>query len=205
MNIGIDLDGVLTDIQSFNRRHAPQFFKKKFGREVADPNPYDIRDIFACPEHEYKAYWKRYLFQYAIFEPVRSGAKAFTRKLQEDGHSVFVISKRVFTCQKNLMGWLMRTLFRIWLRRNGISHNEIAFCDNDVPDSKHAACLEKHIDVMIDDEGVNIRAIAPIAKVICFDATYNRDCEGENIYRAQTWDEAYDLISKMTSGHIDPK
>ena len=86
---------------------------------------------------------------------------------------------------------------RNWLLRNGIRHKEIVFCDNDVPDSKRAACLEKNIDVMIDDEPVNINAIAPIATVICFDASYNRDCEGENMSRAKDFVDVYDLIKSM--------
>jgi uncharacterized HAD superfamily protein len=195
MNIGIDMDGVLTDIQGFNRRHAPRFFMRKFGRPVADENPYDIRDIFKCPENEYKAYWKKYLLFYAIFEPARKGARALTRKLRADGHTVYVISKRVFTCQDDFVGKLMRSIVRNWLWRNGIHYHEIVFCDNDVPDSKGAACLEKRIDVMIDDEAVNINAIAPIAKVICFDASYNRGCEGKNITRAHNWDEVYTQIN----------
>lgn len=194
MNIGIDMDGVLTDIQGFNRRHAPHFFKRKFNRTVADESPYDIRDIFKCPEKEYKAYWKKYLFIYAILEPARKGAKVLTRKLRAEDHAVFIISKRVFTCQNNFMGKLMRFIVRNWLWRNGIRYHEIVFCDNDVPDSKRTACLEKHIDVMIDDEAVNINAIAPIAKVICFDASYNRNCSGKNISRAKDFGEVYRLI-----------
>jgi uncharacterized HAD superfamily protein len=195
VNIGIDLDGVLTDIQDFNRRHAPPFFKRKFGREVADENPYDIRDIFQCPEAEYTAYWNRYLLKYATLEPARKGAKAFTRQLREDGCAVYIISKRVFTCRKDFMGRLMRSLVRNWLWRNGIRHREIVFCDNDVSDSKQTACREKQIDVMIDDEAVNINAIAPVTQVICFDASYNRDCAGKNIRRARDWGEVYRLIA----------
>ena len=196
MNIGIDMDGVLTDIQGFNRRHAPRFFKKNYSREVADENPYDIRDIFKCPEDEYKAYWQKYLLIYAIFEPARKGAKALTRKLRADGHDVYIISKRVFTCRDDFLGKLMRFLMRNWVWRNGVECREIVFCDNDVPDSKRAACLEKRIDVMVDDEAVNINAIAPIAKVICFDASYNLGCSGENISRAHGWDEVYCLIKE---------
>jgi uncharacterized HAD superfamily protein len=197
MNIGIDLDGVLTDIQGFNLRHAPPFFKKKYNREVVDENPYDIRGIFNCPENEYKAYWKRYLFIYAIFEPARKGAKEFTHKLRDDSHKVYIISKRVFTCRDIFLGKLMRCIVRSWFWRNGIWHSEIVFCDNDVPDSKGVACINKHIDVMIDDEPVNIEAIAPIAKVICFDASYNRDCKGENISRAKDWEEVARLIAEL--------
>jgi uncharacterized HAD superfamily protein len=196
LNIGIDVDGVLTDIQRFHRKHAPPFFKKKFNRVVADENPYDIRDIFQCPEDERYAYWKRYLLKYVTTEPARKGAKNFVRKLGVDGHKIFIISKRVFTCRDDFMGKLMRFLMKNWLWRNGIKHDEVVFCDNDVPDSKRTVCLEKQIDVMIDDEAVNIEAIAPIAKAICFDASYNRDCKGENISRAQDWHEIYELIRR---------
>ena len=194
MNIGIDLDGVLTDIQGFNRRHAPRFFKRKFKRAVVDERPYDIRDIFACPEQEYQAYWSRYLLWYATIEPARGGARELTLKLCADDHSVYIISKRVFAHQHTFMGLLMRALARNWLWRNRIRYKAIVFCDNDVPASKKDACLENHIDIMIDDETVNIRAIAPIAKVICFDASYNHDCGGMNIMRAKNFDEAYSLI-----------
>jgi hypothetical protein len=194
VNIGIDVDGVLTDIQGFNRKYAPRFFKRKFNRDVADEVPYDIRDIFQCPENEYFSYWKRYLFQYAIFEPVRKNAKKAVRQLRKDRHNIYIISKRVFTCRDDFMGKLMRFIFRNWLLRNGIRYTEIAFCDNDVPDSKYAACMEKRIDVMVDDEAVNINAIAPIARVICFDTSYNRNCSGENIDRAHNFDEVYTLI-----------
>jgi len=78
MNIGIDIDGVLTDIHEFNLRHAPPFFKRKYDREVVNEEPYDIRDIFNCPDKEWIAYWKRYLLKYATAEPARAGAREFT-------------------------------------------------------------------------------------------------------------------------------
>jgi len=194
MNIGIDVDGVLTDIQRFNHRYAPPFFKRKFNRDVVDESPYDIRDIFQCPENEYMSYWKRYLFIYAIFEPTRKGAKEYVCKLHAEGHAVFIITKRVLTCRGDFLGKLMRFILQNWLWRNGIKYDEIVFCDNDVPDSKRVACLDKQIDVMIDDEAVNINAIAPIAKVICFDASYNRDCAGENIVRAKDFEGVYGIL-----------
>ena len=188
------MDGVLTDIQGFNRKHAPAFFKKKFDREVADENPFDIRDIFKCSEEEYSAYWRKYLLWYAIFEPARKDAKKAVRKLCEDGHNIFIISKRVFTCRDDFLGKLMRFIVRNRLRRSGIRYNKIIFCDNDIPDSKRTACIENCIDIIIDDEPVNIETIAPIARVICFDASYNRNCAGENITRAKSWNEVCKVI-----------
>ena len=196
MNIGIDVDGVLTDIQGFNLKHAPPFFKKKFKRDVADKYSYDIRDIFKCSEVEYKAYWKKYLLKYVLFKPVRNGAKEVINQLRKDGHTVIIITKRVFTCNDDFRGRLMRLLIKNWLWRNGIKYDDIVFCDNDILDSKLTACMNKKIDVMIDDEPININAIAPIAKVICFSASYNCDCEGENVFHAGNWNEVYYIVER---------
>jgi len=196
MNIGIDVDGVLTDIQGFNHKHAPTFFKKKFNRAFADESSYDIRDIFKCPENEYRAYWTKYLLKYIITEPPRKNAKKIVRQLRKDGHSIYIISKRVYTCRKDYKGMFMRFVMRNWLWRNGIRYKEIAFCDNDIHDSKRTACLERKIDVMIDDETVNINAIAPIARVICFDTSYNQDCISENVKRVKDFDEIYIFLKR---------
>ena len=195
MNIGIDIDGVLTDIHSFNRRHAPPFFKRKYGRDVVDENPYDIRDIFGCTDKEWMSYWKKYLLKYALFEPARKGAKAFVDKLREDGHEITIISKRVFAGGRGFLGVIMRTIVRNWLWRNGIWHKDVVFCRHDVSDIKKTVCLEKHVGILIDDEPENILAVAAIAMVICFDTSYNRECEGDNIFRVTNFEEAYCLIA----------
>lgn len=196
MNVGIDIDGVLTDIHGFNLRHATPYFRRKFGREAVDKNAGDIRDIFKCPDSEWMSYWKKYLPIYVTVEPARKGAKAFVRTLRNDGHNIFIITKRIFTCRQGPMGILMRTIVRNWLWRNGIRYHGLIFCEADVPDSKKTVCIEKNIDVMIDDEPVNLLFVAPVAKAICFDASYNRECSGENIFRVKNFDEAYYLICK---------
>jgi len=202
MNIGIDIDGVLTDIQAFHFKHGTPFFKKKFSRDVVDKEHYDVREIFKCSEKEWHAYWKKHLLKYVMFEPARKEAKEIIRKLRNDGHSVFIITKRVFTCQDDFMGNFMRFIVRVWLLLNGIFYKKIVFCDNDVADSKKSACLKNHIDIIIDDEPVNIETVSSITKVICFDTSYNHGCEGENVFRARNWEEIYRLIAKINLGEI---
>ena len=196
MNIGIDIDGVLTDLQGFHRKHAPPFFWNNFKLKLVDETSCDIRDMFKCSRTEWYAYWKKYLLKYSICEPARKEAKRVLHKLFDDGHNMFIVTKRVFTCQDDFMGKLMRLIVRNWLWRNKIKHNGIVFCLENIADSKRTACEENNIDIMIDDELVNIAAIAPIAKVICFDTSYNQGCEGDNIVRARNWDEVYALIAE---------
>ncbi|MCL2365787.1 MAG: hypothetical protein FWC75_01935 [Oscillospiraceae bacterium] len=199
MTIGIDIDGVLTNIHEFNMRHAPAFFKRKYNRDIVDDTPYDIRDIFACPDKEWFAYWRRYLIKYATAEPARQGAKEFTEKLREDGHEIVIISKRVFSARKGPLGKFMRMMVKNWLKRNGIWHREAIFCDHNVADIKRTICLEQGVKILIDDEPENIYAVAEVAKVICFDTSYNQDVTGENIFRAKNFDEAYTLVTELNN------
>jgi uncharacterized HAD superfamily protein len=69
-----------------------------------------------------------------------------------------------------------------------------------VPDIKKTVCIEKHVEVLIDDEPENINSVAGIAMVICFDTSYNRECGGENIFRVRSFEEAYNLIVGIRQG-----
>ena len=197
MRIGLDIDGVLTDIHGFVFRHASSYFKRGYDPELAEKDPHNLRDIFDCSEEEWIAYWKKYFFKYIFMEPARKGAKAFTEMLRKDGHEIFIISKRAYTCRQDVIGKIMRAVVRNWLWRNGIWYCELIFCDNAVPDSKRTVCQDKNVGIMIDDEPLNINAVAPIARAICFDTSYNRGCEGENIFRVRGFEEAYNLIREV--------
>lgn len=48
---------------------------------------------------------------------------------------------------------------------------------------------------MIEDKTENINKISTKLPVICFDAGYNRQCVGKNIYRCYSWYDIYNLIN----------
>ena len=47
---------------------------------------------------------------------------------------------------------------------------------------------------MIEDKVENINNISKNIPVICFNARYNKECNGENIYRCYSW---YDIYKKI--------
>ena len=53
---------------------------------------------------------------------------------------------------------------------------------------------DNRIDLMIEDSPKNINELSKIVPVICYDARYNRQCEGENITRCYSW---YDIYNKV--------
>ena len=64
---------------------------------------------------------------------------------------------------------------------------------------KDKICNELNIDVMIDDKVENINEISKHIPVICFNAGYNKECKGENIYRAYSWYDVYSKIKEIES------
>lgn len=56
-------------------------------------------------------------------------------------------------------------------------------------------CKKNNIDVMIEDKVENINIVSTAIPVICFNAGYNKECNGQNIYRAYNWYDIYNLIN----------
>ena len=51
---------------------------------------------------------------------------------------------------------------------------------------------------MIEDKVENINNISKEIPVICFNASYNKSCTSDNIYRAYSWyDVYYNVIYKI--------
>ena len=195
-NLGVDVDGVLVELESYQIEVGAEYFKKKYGYDVIDPAGFDVMDIFGCSEKERKAFWLRHIWKQIILRPARDEAASVLKSLGNDGHGIFIITGRVYVTQKSFLGWLSRTILTNWFKRNKIPYDEIHYCSehHSVRD-KTIGCEKYGIDVMIEDKAENVMALSKITKVICFDAAYNRNCEGENILRARDWKEVERLLA----------
>ena len=198
MNIGIDVDGVLSDVADYQLKSGTRFFKK-YGYAIIDENAFDVKDIFGCTEEERSKFGWKTIWTYILWYPATDNASKVIRKLKDEGHKIFIITGRVKVTERGLFGWLSRFILKNWLKRRKIPYHDIHFCNehNAVRD-KTVGCEKYNVDIMIEDKPDNIMALSKITKVICYDCGYNRDCGGENIFRARNWDEIYNLIKSFT-------
>jgi len=206
MNIGVDVDGVLADVADYQLRIGAPYFKEKFGREIIDPDAFDVRDIFGCTEKERMKFGWGTIWTYIIRYPARENASQVIRKLKDEGNRIYIIISRVYTTNpwhfgklfpsptKGLLCLLSRTILKSWLKRRGIPYDGIHYCSEHYASDKYSGCRRFSIDMMIEDKAENIIALSKMMKVICYDAPHNRNCEGNNISRAHDWDEVYELI-----------
>ena len=141
MRIGIDIDGVLTDIEQWQLDCGGKFFSK-LNKSVVNKDGYEITD--------------RYL-----------------------------------TDRNTEQGQQMREIVVKWLDEQKIYYDKIIFS----PEDKLEDCKKNNIDVMIEDKVENINNVSTAIPVICFHAGYNKECKGQNIYRAYNWYDIYNLIN----------
>lgn len=196
MNIGIDIDGVLTNIAEFALEKGLEFCKETGKGKLIKISSYDTKEAFGWDEETDNAFWKKYLFLYATENPVIGGASENIKKLKKDGNNLYIITARGLAGPDvtNIeIRDKMRNIVKDWLSKNDIVYDEIIFTTED----KSQAIKDKKIDVMIDDSPYNLKSLSKITKMICYDWPYNRDVNNENIYRCYNWDEIYEYINNI--------
>lgn len=187
MRIGIDIDGVLTDIEQWQLDYGSKVVYEQYDKGIVKGNGYDIKEIFNVERNLDDDFWRKYLYDYATKEPARKFSDEVTNKLKEDGNEIYIITARFLTDKDDENGKKMRNIVTNWLKEYNIYYDKIIFS----PEDKLDICLENGIDLMIEDKVDNINTISEKIPVICFDARYNQECKGKNIYRCYSWYDIY--------------
>lgn len=195
MRIGIDIDGVLTDIEQWQLDYGSKVIFENYNKGIINPNGYDIKEIFDVERNLDDKFWEKYLFDYSTKESARKFSDEVTRKLHEDGNEIYIITARFLTDRNDELGNKMRKIVLNWLKENNIFYDKIIFS----PEEKIDICMEKNINLMIEDKVDNINTISKKIPVICFDAKYNRECKGKNIFRCYSWYDIYSCIININN------
>lgn len=197
MRIGIDIDGVLTDIEQWQIDVGGKFFSK-YDKSVVNNEGYEISEVFDISDELDNEFWSEYLYEYITKEPSRKFASEVIKKLKNDGNEIYIITARYLTDKNTEAGKRMRDIVVNWLKEQDIYYDEIVFS----PEDKKENCEKYHIDIMIEDKVDNINKISTTIPVICFHAGYNKNCKGKNIYRVYNWYDIYNLIGSGKIGNV---
>lgn len=152
MNIGVDCDGVLTDMTAY----ICQYGEKWFRRKPVNPCGETTAEIFGCSEKEEFRFGLRYFFTYCRKWPPRENAAEVIERLGKDGHILYQITARKFAISHNPLGAYSRFLYRQWLEKNGFHFRDIFFCsEKNTPGDKLDGCRRFSVDVMIEDPPIS--------------------------------------------------
>lgn len=198
MRIGIDIDGVLTDIGQFVMDHLSKYcFENNIKYSIENKN-YDWCKTFQISKEKELDFLKENLEDYAIKERIRPFASNIIRKLKEEGHEIYIITARWLTNRDDEQGRKMKEIVKNWLQKNNVIYDQLIF-SKAMQESKKQEIIDYKIDVMIDDSPHNIEELSSLIPVICYHTEYNQHCRGDNVIRCYSW---YDIYSKIKSGKI---
>lgn len=198
LNIGVDVDGVLIDLSGFLRKRGEEYFRRKYGLEIIDPDKSHAEEMFGCTKKQRKKFWWDCGWEYVHTQKCIDGSASALKRLREEGNRIVIITSRALTVDHGPASLILRTVLKRWLKRNGIGYDKLVFCDEESSaEDKRAACAENGIDVMVDDSVENLLAIKDIVRAICFDSPWNRELEDEGVIRAHDWAEVRSAIESM--------
>ena len=196
MRIGIDIDGVLTDVERWQLDYGSKFYYERYQKEIVDFEGYDTNQIFNVDDKLDEEFWREYFKEYSLNVEARKFANEVIDKLKQEGHQIYIITARgsflshsadVMSVEEN------QQIVLNWLKNHHINYDKIIFS----PEDKLDICKENNIDLMIEDKVDNINKISKIIPVICFHAGYNKDCKNSNIIRCYSWYDIYSKINKL--------
>ncbi|MBS6196029.1 MAG: hypothetical protein KH828_10675 [Clostridiales bacterium] len=201
MKIGVDADGVLTDLAKFQYECGEKFFRRK----PSCPSGYSISEVFQSTKAGEFLFGLRYFIPYCKTWPPRENAAKIIRKLNADGNTLTEITARKFVMMKNPIGRYSRKMFETWLQKYGFGFEKIIYCaERNTGKEKYMACVENGIEVMIDDRPeVALYLAERQIKVLLFDAPYNQNLEHRNITRIESWEEVYRKIRNSSAFYTE--
>ena len=193
MNIGIDIDGVLTDIDKFILEYGSKLcIEEKWPLEIKI-GEYEETRIFNWTEEQAEKFWNKYLVYYAKEYYPRIFAQEVIAKLKEEGLDICIITASDETGMPKEEYGKMQEYTRKWLDANNIKYDKLIFAADN---KKLGQCLENKIDIMIEDSPKNIQNISSKVPVIKFYCHYNKDINNENIMTAYSWYQIYQIIQE---------
>lgn len=101
--------------------------------------------------------------------PPRDFACEVIKKLKEKGNTICIITNRTSDLSYcNITTEEMKKIVIKWLKENLIHYDELIFSNGD----KTKFIIDNKIDVMIEDNPKNIKAISKIIPVICYNLEF---------------------------------
>ena len=190
MNIGIDIDGVLIDDDTYRLDTMTKYAFENNLPQLEYPYAFESKN--AWDEDTKWDYKQKYFFDYIKNAPIRKYAKEIIQKLHNEGYKIIIITGRYKTREQSELGEQMRNDTVNWLKKNNIIYDKIIYAQ--CPKTKEIQ--ENNVDIMIDDSPEILEAATKVTKVLCYDNRYNRDLEYENMTRVFSWYDIYREINE---------
>ncbi len=192
MVIGVDIDGVLCNLNNYTWRHFKSYLKENNISFKFNKSKEKFHEQFNVSSVVEDDFWEKYSLHYAKVVKMNNHANYYIQKLHNDGHRIVIITSRSFSYLDNEKGAKMREAVKKWLSKNKIYYDTIYFTYNKIEVIK-----EEKVEVMIEDDANNIENFSKVVPVIIYKTPANKKCKGKNKILTNGWKDIYKTINKM--------
>lgn len=213
MKIAVDIDGTLTDFEKFISDNKA-YLRKRYGLSLTNHCGYDVDQMFEIEGFFLKRgdsalsakqksesimddFWRRYYFKYCVMTRFRKGVKETINELTRKGRKVYIVSSRKKTCEKSILGRLVKYSTIIKFKVNKITYTDIVFLPTD--EEKIEYIKENGFHLLIDDKPSVISEVSRKLPCICIESGYNKVSFGQNIERVSSFEtrEILNMVDKL--------
>ena len=144
MNIGIDIDNVLSDFDEVLLNDYKKHDKELRNNGIVNNDVY-IRKMFDWSEDEETLYYKENIERLAsLFEPIKDCSK-YNKKLRENGHCIYIISGRDNGEYSDPYNMTIK-----WLKKYDIEYDKLILTNAYNHQEKADICIKNSVDNMIE-------------------------------------------------------
>lgn len=190
MNIGIDIDNVISKFDENLLQEYLKHDKTLRNTGIVNPDaPYIRIGMFDWTREEEKSFYYGNIDEIASNFEIVENADKYIKLLKEKGNKIFIISGRDNGEYSDPYNMTIK-----WLDKNNIVYDELILTDAFKHHEKAEVCLEKQVDIMIDDSlNVCKECSNSGVKTLLFDSEYNRKIQ--TFQRVNSWEEIYEFIN----------
>ena len=186
MQIGIDIDGVLNNLDEYHITQGTKFCYENalpFNLHIEE---YKLQNKFNWDKAtEHRFYEQNYLYFLTTSAYLRPCANEVLRELYKKHNIIFITARK----PRDIPPYVNKTMEQItrkWLDDNSILYNQLLFTES----NKSDVLLTQKIDLMIEDNPEYLKQVFDIpVTFLCFDTNYNRIKLPPNVHRIYSWYE----------------
>lgn len=108
MRIGIDVDGVLTELNQFTTDYLTKYLVENNIDYKIGKADYEAYAAFGIDQQTEDDFWAEYLDLYARKVRACAFASEVIKKLKEDGHEIYIVTARWLTNRDDEVGGEIR-------------------------------------------------------------------------------------------------
>lgn len=198
MKVALDVDATLTDMNGFLAEHAERYFTRK-NRTVRNREATTAELMFDITSREARPFWKRYYIHYCLSVRLKPHIREALNGLKQDGHELHVVTARIGTHRRDLLGFLLRRAVIGKFKRHGIDMDSYTFTNDAIPDDKVKACRAGGYDTIVEDNPGHIERIARELNipVIVMNTPENAELELDNLVRIDSLSELSEAVKRV--------